>query len=238
MFFSVRLERVLITLYCSLSGAALQRRELLDLKSPMSHGVITNWDDMEKLWHHLFYNELSAAPDEHAVLLSEAPMTPKTSRERTVQTMFETFNVPGCFLSPDACLALAASGRTAGLVLDVGEGTANSVPIYEGFALHTAIARADLAGHDLTQFLAASFPPDFSSQVVCGIKEKLCYVALDPEQEAEAGSPTQDYMLPDGQTVSVGNERYTHPRTPHAAPLTIHTLQVQGSGGSLQSISC
>jgi actin len=187
----------------------------------MSHGEITNWDDMEKLWHHLFYNELSAAPDEHAVLLSEAPMTPKTSRERTVQTMFETFNVPGCFLSPDACLALAASGRTAGLVLDVGEGSTNSVPIYEGFALRTAIARADLTGHDLTQFLAASFPPDFNSQVVRGIKEKLCYVALDPEQEAEAGRPAQDYPLPDGQIVSVGNERYTRPRTPPATPLTI-----------------
>jgi actin len=214
--FFVRLERVLITLFCSLRGAALQRCELLDLKSPVSHGMVTNWDDMEKLWHHLFYNELSAAPEEHAVLLTKAPLTPTTSRERTMETMFETFGVPGCFLALDARLALCASGRTTGLVLDIGEGTTCSVPIYESFAVRAGIARADLAGYDLTKFLAASFPSGFDARVVREAKEKLCYVALDPQQEAEAGHSAQDYELPDGQTISVGNERYKQVQTAHS----------------------
>ena len=25
----------------------------------MEHGIITNWDDMEKIWHHTMYTELS-----------------------------------------------------------------------------------------------------------------------------------------------------------------------------------
>ena len=58
---------------------------------PIEHGIVTNWNDMEKIWHHAFYEELGVAPEEHLVLLTEAPLTPKANREQTTQIMFETF---------------------------------------------------------------------------------------------------------------------------------------------------
>merc|ERR1719499_2810200 len=144
---------------------AQSKRGILSLKYPIEHGIVTNWDDMEKIWHHTFYNELRVAPEEHNILLTEAPMNPKANREKMCQIMFETFNTPAMYISIQAVLSLYASGRTTGIVLDV--------------------------------------------------KEKLCYVALDFDEEmANADSSSeleQNYELPDGNVITIGNERFRAP---------------------------
>ena len=44
-------------------GDAVERkRSVLTVKYPVENGIVTNWDDMEKIWHHAFYNQLRAAP--------------------------------------------------------------------------------------------------------------------------------------------------------------------------------
>jgi actin len=73
---------------------AIAKRGILNLKVPVEKGTVTNWDDMEKLWHHTFYNELRVAPEEHPIVMTEVPLDLKASREKTTLILFEYFNSP------------------------------------------------------------------------------------------------------------------------------------------------
>jgi len=199
---------------------AQSKRGVLTLKYPIERGIVTNWDDMEKLYHHTFYNELRVAPEEHSVLLACPPNNPKASTERAVQMMFETFNVPALYVEHGPVLELYASGRTTGLVVSIGEDGFHAVPIYEGYALPHATLSGTVGGRHLTQFAGKimtergySFTTAAERDIIRDVKEKLCYVAMDFDEEMRQGSSSieKTYELPDGQIITVGNERFRVP---------------------------
>jgi len=156
------------------------------------------------------------------VHLTEAPMNPKKNREKMAQIFFETFGVPGFYVSVQAVLSLYSSGKTTGLVLDSGDGVTHSVPIFEGYSLPHAIQRINLAGRDLTEYfikllheLGHNMSSSAEKEIARDMKEKLCYVALDYEAEMKKFESSSQhervYELPDGQPVHVGTQQFRCP---------------------------
>lgn len=200
---------------------AQELRGILKLNHPSSHGVITEWKDMQHLWQHT-YNELNVVQDQHPVLLTEAPLNPRANRGKAAEVFFETFNVPALYVQVQAILSLYASGRTTGVVLDSGDGVTNAVPVYQGFALPHAVQRIDVAGRDVTEYLQLllrksghNFHTSAEQEVVRDIKEKICYVAFNIEKtekdDSEDVEPEVPYKLPDGNVIQIGAEKFRAP---------------------------
>jgi actin-related protein len=112
------------------------RRGILDLSYPIAAGIVESWEDMEKVWHHTFYNELGVDPAEAVgVFLTEAPGNPKQNREKMTSIMFETFQAKNVYVALSGVMALLAAGRTTGLVCDAGDGVSHTIPVFEGFPI-------------------------------------------------------------------------------------------------------
>merc|ERR1711937_1133720 len=124
--------------------------------------------------------------------LTEAPRNPKANREKMVQILFETFNVANLYVAIQAVMSLYSAGRTTGLVTDSGDGVTHTVPVFEGFQLPHAVEKMEIAGRVLTEYLQKllleaghSFTSAAELQIVRDMKEKLCYVAQNYEEENE-----------------------------------------------------
>ncbi|CAD8118550.1 unnamed protein product [Paramecium sonneborni] len=201
---------------------ALRMRGVLELKYPMSNGIVQNWDDMERIWHYAYFNELRVLPENQPALLTEVPLSAKQNREKMSQIFFESLYVPSFYVASTAMLSLYASGRTTGIVVDSGNNVSYAAPFYEGYALPYNVLRINIAGRDCTEYLVFTltelgfqFTKTAEMEIARDMKEKLCYVANDYDEEMkkekESTIEKRSYELPDGHVVVLQNHRFRCP---------------------------
>ena len=186
---------------------AQNKRDILSLRYPIERGIITNWDDMEKLWHHTFYNELQVDPTDHPTLLIESCFN-QPNQEKMVEIMFETFNVPATYVMSSSLLPLYSSCRTTAVTVNIGDGVSSVVPVYEGYVLSHARFRLDIGGRDLTDYLARllvqeGYVISVGKKYACEIKEKLCYTVLNESRKQKTDGVSKPYELQDGTIISL-----------------------------------
>lgn len=205
-----------------LGQEALEKLGIINVSHPIEQGIITNWDDIEKLWHHTFYDELRISPEEHNVLLTDAPLNDAANREKMTEIMFEVFTVPGMFIGIQTVLSIYSAGKTSGVVVESGESITNFVPVYEGYAFPHAISKIPLGGSDLTQFLIRlliekryTIDTLARMKLVNDMKEKQCFVSYDFDQEVrdnnQPGNVETKYKMPDGEEINIEYERFRCP---------------------------
>ncbi|KAG9293470.1 hypothetical protein G9A89_009194 [Geosiphon pyriformis] len=196
--------------------AAHRKRGILNINYPVQKGIIKDWEDIERIWEHVFTEQLEVMSEDYSLLLTEVPNNPSQNREKTTLIVFESFDVPSFSFAVQPVLALYASGLQTGTVLDSGDGITNIVPVYEGSPISHGIRRLNVCGRDLTDYLlnlllerGYTFVPNADHDIVQGIKEKVCFIAQDYEKTINS-QPESDlgvtYELPDGRTIPMTNE--------------------------------
>ena len=201
---------------------ALEKIGMANVRAPIEKGIIKDWEDMEIIWHHMLYDELRIAPDDHNIILTDIPLNAPENREKTVQMFFEKFNVPGLFISMTSVLAIYDAGRTSGMAIDSGEVITNFVPVYEGFAFPNAISKSETGGQVLTDYLISLLSEKkynintmTKKLKINEIKERYCRVSYDFENEireaGEEGNLEERIKLPDGEEIILELEKLKCP---------------------------
>ncbi|RLI11065.1 actin, cytoplasmic 2 [Candidatus Bathyarchaeota archaeon] len=232
---------------------ALKLKGIMRITYPLEHGIVKDWDGFKKLVEFAFNECLRIDPSKHPVLMTEPPLNPRDNRERIAEILFEEFRVPKLYIGMQALLAayFAVPERMTGLIVDIGDGVCHAVPIYEGFTIRHAIQRTNIGGRDITNYLArlimhhrgVALTTTAEKEIVRDIKEKLCYVSINPEAELAAiygeservkeyvaGAPPggieaapkpepAEYTLPDGSTITLLEERFLAPEVLFAPAL-------------------
>ena len=199
-------------------GQALRKQGVLNIRYPIKHGVVTDWEQMEKIWDRVYM--LSGADSRsHPLLMTDAPLNPKINREKMAELAFEGFGVPSMFIEVQGVLALYAAAKTSGVVLDSGDGVTHTMPVWEGYCISHAIGRMNIAGRDIGDYLSrllcgrgCRFSTSSEREIVRSIKESHCSVAAVPGADAGADAYQASacpkmvmYTLPDGEVVDLGD---------------------------------
>ncbi|XP_077106189.1 actin-related protein T2 [Ranitomeya variabilis] len=203
---------------CYIGEDAQARRGILALTYPVERGIITSWDDMEKIWSYVYNHELGLSASDQPVFLTETPLSPIANRKKMAEIMFEGFNVPGIHVASQAALPLYSSGATTGMFVNSGHGVTHMVPIYEGCIITNTVVRLNLAGWDITDFLVKlllevghSFVSSAEQEIARDIKEHLCYIQLNGNPPCGTTGGSKIYHLPDGNTISLDSQLYRAP---------------------------
>lgn len=190
---------------------------ILSLKYPIEYGVVTNWEDMEKIFNFQFFHDLKVQTDEHGVLLTESVPINKLNRKKLVELMFELYNVPSFYIESQSVLSMLASKSLTGLSFTSGEGLTQVVPVYEGYKIPHAIKTSKIAGKVLNDFLNHQlrerghlFDSPSEKEIIRNMKEKYCYVSLDYNNEISRIKSNRFY-LPDGNQLYFSKEQIKCP---------------------------
>uniref|UniRef100_A0A1I8C3E2 Actin-related protein 3 n=1 Tax=Meloidogyne hapla TaxID=6305 RepID=A0A1I8C3E2_MELHA len=197
------------------------------VKHPIRHGMVDDWDLMERFWEQCIFKYLRAEPEDHYFLMTEPPLNTPENREYTAEVMFESFNVPGLLIAVQAVLALSASWQDkpidarslTGLVIDSGDGVTHCIPIAEVYFLVECDEKE--INFMLHREREVGIPSEQSYEVAKAIKERHCYVCPDIQKEfVKFDNEPEKYIhcynginnvTKKPFTVDVGHERFLGP---------------------------
>eukprot|EP01084_Bolivina_argentea_P121582 215463_1 len=201
--------------YSAMARPMIEKKKREALPSPIKHGVIIDFDKMEKSWNQLF-NDFHVEPENRDLLLTESIYNTTSNRSKTAEIMFEKFNISSFNLESCSLLAMYGAGRSTGCILDVGYDQTRVVCINKGKILHHTADVLDIGGKNITEYLQKlmqerGYDSMDNVNIVRDMQHKKCFItefSLDSINDKET---QKSYELPDGQILTIGIERCKAP---------------------------
>ena len=195
----------------------------LKLRNPVEHGIFKNLEDIFPIFNHIF-TRLKLDSEEiknHPILISESLLNPSKNRKNISSILFENFEISNIFFASQPILSLFATSNTTGTILESGEGVTQSCVVYEGYSIPFSFERYDYGGGDVTKYLytilqnlGLYFDTSAEYQIVKDIKEQLCFACQSDmirNIKKESEFEKENYFLPDGNVIKLGEERILPP---------------------------
>ena len=198
-------------------------RSLLELSHPVTEGIITDEEDLFKLWDYTLTQKMGIEdPSEKKIIVTEAPLNPISNKIKIFEILFEKIGVGAINIEPQAKCSLFAEGIDTGIVLDSGDGVTHCIPVSDGAILKHNIERMDIAGRHITEYLVRllqkkgyAFNSSADFDFVRELKEKYCFVSNDIENDRRLERETSFYnsyhLLPDETRIRISDEKFEAP---------------------------
>ncbi|KAI5797857.1 actin family [Peziza echinospora] len=122
----------------------------MEIKNPMSDGVVVDWDVAPQIWRSAITNRLTSALNEHPLIMTEPAWNPPKNREKALEIAFEDFDVPAFYLAKSGVCSAFGLGKATALVIDVGASNISITPVHDGLILRKGVTRSPLAGDFLS----------------------------------------------------------------------------------------
>lgn len=180
--------------------------------------LVTDWNNLEKMWYHSFYHLLQVAPEENPLLLSEHILTPKAQNEKMTQICFETFNIPAMKIvtSSELCHASMNWNPKDCLIVEIGYQACIVCPIHNNLPLAQLARKTFISGKQISQHLLESFCTRRNFQpsaraslfsTINRIKNEHAFVSLERRQSTYLEDDSKYYhVLDHGEVFEFGTE--------------------------------
>eukprot|EP00366_Plasmodium_knowlesi_P001610 XP_002259107.1 actin, putative [Plasmodium knowlesi strain H] len=189
---------------------AIFREADLSFYRPIDHGHISDWDLARIVWEYAI-KCVDKNRSVESILLTEPPLCSTSHRTKMGEIFFEDFDYKNINISVSGLMSIYATGLTTGLVLDIGDGVTQCIPVFDGYIEKNSIIRSDFGGEELSMFLQKlicdigySMTTRKNFEYIKTMKETLCFCSLNPPKDQLREDLSVTYTLPDGDVLRDG----------------------------------
>jgi actin-related protein len=117
---------------------------------------------------------------------------------------------------PTNILALYATGKTTGIVIDTGHDVTNVLPVFEGYGIQETLETQNYGGNALSNALRELYEDrnpliKGNFDQIHNLKEQYCSVREELSSPLQSKFSDELFTLPDGQKIRLGHELVSIP---------------------------